>query len=123
MNKIIYSLLYVDDVTKSVAFYEKLLSRLPHEVFPTFASFRLNDGMLLGLWSISTATPDVTPPGGCELGLVVASAADVEHTFETWRQQGVTILQEPADLVFGRTFLAADPDGHRIRVFNEADPA
>lgn len=123
MNKIVYSLLYVGDVTKSVAFYERLLGCPPHEVFPTFASFRLNDGMLLGLWSIATVAPDVTPPGGCELGLVVADAADVDRTFDAWRQLGVTILQEPTDLVFGRTFLAADPDGHRVRVFNEADPA
>ncbi|WP_211192446.1 hypothetical protein [Actinoplanes sp. TBRC 11911] len=30
--------------------------------------------------------------------------------------KGVTILHEPHDAGFGLTFLAADPDGNRIRV-------
>jgi hypothetical protein len=27
------------------------------------------------------------------------------------------ILQPPTEMDFGRTFTAADPDGHRLRVF------
>lgn len=33
-----------------------------------------------------------------------------------WNSKGVTILREPYDAGFGLTFLAADPDGNRIRV-------
>ncbi|MGF0539187.1 VOC family protein [Agrobacterium sp. ES01] len=122
MTKTVYSLLYTTDVMKSVAFYEKMLGMPPLEAFPTFASFLLNDGMRLGLWSTSTVAPDVTPAGGSEVALVVKSADDVDAKCAEWTSLGATILQEPTDLVFGRTFLAADPDGHRIRVFNENNP-
>ena len=31
---------------------------------------------------------------------------------------GLRIIQEPTKMDFGFTFTAADPDGHRLRVFN-----
>ena len=30
---------------------------------------------------------------------------------------GLTILQAPMQMDFGTTFVATDPDGHRLRVF------
>ncbi|XVV14979.1 VOC family protein [Actinoplanes sp. CA-131856] len=41
---------------------------------------------------------------------------EINALFEQWRSKGVTILREPRDVGFGLTFLAADPDGNRIRV-------
>jgi hypothetical protein len=32
----------------------------------------------------------------------------------------VSIIQEPTDMDFGRTFVGLDPDGHRVRVFAPA---
>jgi predicted enzyme related to lactoylglutathione lyase len=43
-----------------------------------------------------------------------ASAIDVIHA--RWAAAGVRVVQEPYDDVFGRTFVAADPDGNLIRV-------
>jgi hypothetical protein len=33
---------------------------------------------------------------------------------------GLRIIQEPVKMDFGFTFTAADPDGHRLRVFAPA---
>ena len=35
---------------------------------------------------------------------------------------GVTILREPFDGQFGRTFVMADPDGYRITVYERDQP-
>ncbi|MFC7469721.1 VOC family protein [Actinomadura keratinilytica] len=42
--------------------------------------------------------------------------ASVDARYEEWKAKGVTIVEEPQDAVFGRTFVAADPDGNLIRV-------
>ena len=42
---------------------------------------------------------------------------DSSPTFADWKQRGLPILQEPVQMDFGHTFVAADPDGHRLRVF------
>jgi predicted enzyme related to lactoylglutathione lyase len=55
--------------------------------------------------------------GGGELGFNLATAEDVDRTYASWRGKGLRILQEPVDLDFGHTFVALDPDGHRLRVF------
>jgi predicted enzyme related to lactoylglutathione lyase len=34
-----------------------------------------------------------------------------------WKRRGLTIVQAPTRLDFGTTFVAVDPDGHRLRVF------
>ena len=47
--------------------------------------------------------------------------ADVNMTFEKWKDQGIPILQEPTSMDFGFTFLALDPDGHRLRIFAPND--
>ncbi len=50
--------------------------------------------------------------------MVEATAVDTTHA--DWSGRGLTILQRPTDMDFGRTFLAIDPDGHRLRVFAPA---
>jgi hypothetical protein len=37
--------------------------------------------------------------------------------FADWKKRGLNILQEPVQMDFGTTFVATDPDGHRLRVF------
>ncbi len=37
--------------------------------------------------------------------------------------RGLTIAQAPSDMDFGRTFVALDPDGHRLRVYWLSDEA
>ena len=52
--------------------------------------------------------------------LTAENEAAVEARYAQWRARGVTIAQAPTRMDFGFTFLALDPDGHRIRVFAPA---
>lgn len=116
-----FSILLVDDPAASAGFYERLLRVAPVEASPTFAMFVLPSGLKLGLWSRHTVEPAASgQPGASELVFIAADAAEVDATHADWRGRGLVILQPPADLDFGRTFLAADPDGHRLRVYARA---
>lgn len=113
-----FILLYVDSPTASADFYAGLLGKPPVESSPTFAMFALSSGVMLGLWSKHTVQPAATATGGgAELAFTVPDVAAVRATHEDWRRRGLRILQEPTDLDFGHTFVALDPDGHRLRVF------
>lgn len=116
-----YNLLYVSDVAKSVAFYEKILGLKPVASSPGFAVFALPSGNKLGLWLNAEVAPAATAPGGCEFGIGVKTYPEVDQTAEDWSRAGTKIVQDPVDMPFGRTFTALDPDGHRLRVYSLAD--
>lgn len=114
-------ILYVADATASAGFYSGILNRQPVESSPGYAMFALDSGTMLGLWTRSGVEPATTAaPGGSEVALPVADAATVDARHADWRGRGLAILQTPTDMPFGRTFTAADPDGHRLRVFAPA---
>ena len=113
-----FILLYVDDPQASAAFYARLLDRQPLDSSPNFVMFELAPGLRLGLW----ARRDVKPALGSaadtgELAMAVGSNEEVEALCADQKRKGAAILQEPVTMDFGRTFLASDPDGHRLRVF------
>ena len=111
-------ILYVDDPLASAGFYGKLFGREPVEKSPTFAMFALASGLMLGLWSSHAVKPAAAATGGGgELCIKVEDAAAVDKAHADWCRRGFSIVQPPADLDFGRTFLAMDPDGHRLRVY------
>lgn len=113
-----FILLYVDAPEKSAAFYARLLERQPRESSPTFVMFEFAPGLMLGLWARRGVEP--APGAGSdagELAMAVETSDRVEALCADWKRKGAAILQEPATVDFGRTFLAADPDGHRLRVF------
>ena len=113
-----FVLLYVDEPKASAAFYARLLDRQPLESSPNFVMFELSPDLRLGLWARRGVAP--APRGGAdtgELAMGVETNDEVEALCADQRRKGVTILQEPVTMDFGRTFLAADPDGHRLRVF------
>jgi catechol 2,3-dioxygenase-like lactoylglutathione lyase family enzyme len=113
-----YVLLYVDSPAASAAFYADLLQQAPVESSPTFALFVLPSGRKLGLWSRHTVEPAASAAGGgTELALAVDSDARVDAICADWRRRGLRILQSPLALDFGYTFVALDPDAHRLRVF------
>ena len=110
-----FVLLFVADPGTSVAFYERIFDAPPIEQSPTFARFELPSGLNLGLWKRATAEPAITAqPGASEISLV---EPDVDRFHADWSSHGIPILQPPTDMDFGRTFVALDPDGHRVRVF------
>lgn len=113
-----FLLLYVDSPAASAAFYGSLLGQEPVEVSATFALFAMTNGLMLGLWSRHTVEPAATSAGGGgELGFTVESREAVNSAYRTWRDKGLRMLQAPRDMDFGYTFVAVDPDGHRLRVF------
>ncbi len=112
-----FVLLYVDSPAASAAFYADLLGRKPVEASPTFAMFAMDSGVMLGLWSRHTVEPAATPVGGSEIAFTVDRPATVAAVHEDWRGRGLKIAQAPTAMDFGHTFVALDPDGHRLRVF------
>jgi catechol 2,3-dioxygenase-like lactoylglutathione lyase family enzyme len=113
-----FVILYVENATASAVFYTDLLGRQPVESSPGFAMFALTSGVMLGLWTRRTVQPEVSAAaGGAELAISVADADAVRALHADWRKRGLTIAQAPNDMDFGHTFVALDPDGHRLRVF------
>ena len=113
-----FFILYVDNPATSVAFYQDLLGRAPVESSPTFAMFALEAGVMLGLWSRHTVEPvAVNTGGGHEVCFAVEGKARVDELFAEWSNRGLAIAQPPVELDFGYTFVALDPDQHRLRAF------
>jgi predicted enzyme related to lactoylglutathione lyase len=54
---------------------------------------------------------------------IVSDADAVRATHESWKGLGLKVAQAPTAMDFGVTFVALDPDGHRLRVFAPAVPA
>ena len=112
-------ILYVDSPLASAAFYAGLLGRELAEASPGFAMVPLAPGLGLGLWSRHSVTPAAAAGGG---GTELAFTADVDAVHAAWAARGLAMAQPPTDLDFGRSFVALDPDGHRLRVFAPAAP-
>jgi len=112
--------LYVKDVTASVAFYRDLLGSEPVESSATFAMFPLPP-VMLGLWARTEVKPEPAgSPGALEIDFRVDDAQAVHDTHADWANRGLKIVQTPIQLDFGHTFVALDPDGHRLRVMAPA---
>ncbi|MBO9356114.1 drug:proton antiporter [Bordetella petrii] len=111
-------ILYVDNPDRSVRFYAELLHKPPVHATPSFAKFKLDSGLMLGLWARQTVTPRAISAGrGGELAIPVASREAVRALHADWTERGIPIAQPPTDLDIGHTFVGLDPDGHRLRVF------
>ena len=81
----------------------------------SFVALRPASGSSITLQDATTLPPGVAgQPGGMELGLAVE---DVDAVHAEWQAKGVRLLTPPMDLPFGRTFLAADAEGHYLRVY------
>ena len=85
--------------------------------------FALENGVMLGLWSRHTVEPPAASAAGAmEVAFAVADNEAVQSYYSDWSRRGLRIAQTPTDLDFGHTFVALDPDGHRLRVFAPAAP-
>lgn len=116
-----FLLLHVADPAASATFYTTLLGIPIIDQRPGFSMLPLRDGVMLGLWERDTVEPQSSGQSGAsEVAFAVADAAVVEATYDAWQRRGVTILQTPTEMSFGVTFVAIDPDGHRLRVFAPA---
>jgi len=113
-----FLLLHVVDDAASAAFYSELLGIPIIERKEGFAMLPLRDGVMLGLWLKETVEPQSSgETGASEIAFAVADKAAVEALHADWKERGVAIIQAPTRMSFGTTFVALDPDGHRLRVF------
>ena len=112
-----FFLLYVASPAASAAFYTDLLGHPPVESSPTFAMFALASGLMFGLWARHAVEPAATGAGGGEIALTVGDEKTLHAMHADWAARGLPIAQPPTTLDFGRTFVALDPDGHRMRIF------
>ncbi|WP_426509257.1 VOC family protein [Serratia proteamaculans] len=113
------TLLYVDNPENSAAFYQRLLGQVPVELSPTFALFVLSNGLKLAMWSKHSVEPAATATGGGgEIGFMCELPQQVDVLYQRWSEQGLKMIQPPVTLDFGYSFVACDPDGHRLRVYS-----
>ncbi|WP_406161473.1 glyoxalase [Streptomyces sp. NBC_00882] len=118
MTSSVVSIVYVNDAPAAARFYGDLLGMSPSFETSGYITFDLGPGADLGLWSgqFEDLSPDVPRTSEVCLAIDGGRPDELNATFEQWKSKGVTILREPHDAGFGLTFLAADPDGNRIRV-------
>lgn len=110
-------LFYVKNPLESAMFYERIFSQKPKASFPTYVAFAFENGFTFSLWSMQ-AKNFVSGGAGhhSELAFMVNDEQTVRELRKQWGEFGVIIEQDLHEAVFGLTFVALDPDGHRIRV-------
>lgn len=108
-------IIYVSDAPSSATFYSDLLGLTPVFESPRFIAFELPGGVQLAVWSGADASGSAQFRTN-ELCLCLEEAEQIDEKCADWTSRGVRIVTEPYDDVFGRTFVAADPDGNLIRV-------
>ncbi|MFC7401908.1 VOC family protein [Citricoccus sp. GCM10030269] len=110
-------LFYVQDVEASTAFYSDLFEISPNFTSPRYVAFEVAPGVLFALWSGNNDHAVPATPRTSEIGLMEAGGSEaVDAVYTRWIGKGVTVVEEPHDDVFGRTFVITDPDGNLIRV-------
>lgn len=115
-------IVYVTDVAASTEFYGAIFEMTPRFTSPRFVDFELAEGVGLALWS-GGGDVDASTPRTSEVCLNLPGGPDaIEQQYARWKGLGVEIVREPHDDVFGRTFVAKDPDGNLLRVA-PVDPA
>ena len=113
-----FIIFYVDHPAISAEFYAELLGKPAIEASLSFALFALASGAMLGLWARDGVEPTATAHAGAtELAFSVGDKHLVDTMYADWSNRGLRMVQTPTTLDFGYTFVALDPDGHRLRVF------
>ncbi len=110
-------LFYVKNPLDSALFYEKIFASNPVAAHPSYVAFSFENGFHFSLWS-TQATNFVSDGTGhrSELAFMLHDEQTLHDTYKRWREHGVPLEQDLHEAVFGLTFVALDPDGHRIRV-------
>ncbi|WP_435251534.1 VOC family protein [Streptomyces tendae] len=110
-------LVYVTDVERATAFYSDLFDIKPVTTTPRYVPFEVAPGVVFALWSGRADRLTPRTPRTSEVGLMVpGSSAAIDALHAEWAAKGVTVVEEPHDEPFGRTFAITDPDGNLIRV-------
>jgi predicted enzyme related to lactoylglutathione lyase len=111
MSEIEDILLAVADPETSARFYAGLFGCRPVMAGPDRALFVLSSGRALGLLR------RIGHEQVCEVDFPLEGVEAVDQAHIDWWDRGARILTPPMDTPPGRSFVAGDPDGHRLRVY------
>ncbi|PQZ53892.1 MULTISPECIES: VOC family protein [unclassified Microbacterium] len=108
------------DLAASQSFYEQYLGLVRSPTGPAHAVVFETTPIAFALRDIAPGTDltDVAQPGiGAAIWL---HATDVQAIHDALLADGHTIVADPIDGPFGRTFTFADPDGYQITLHDRA---
>ena len=110
-------LVYVRDAEQATAFYSDLFDIRPSFTSPRYVAFEVAPRVSFAVWTGRPEHAVPATPRVSEVGLMVPSSVEpVDDVYARWVAKGVSVVEEPHDDVFGRTFVVTDPDGNLIRV-------
>lgn len=108
------------DLAASQAFYELYLGLVRSPAGPPHAVVFETTPIAFALRDIAPGT-DLTGVAQPGIGAAIwLHATDVQTIHDALVADGHTIVAEPIDGPFGRTFTFADPDGYRITLHDRA---
>lgn len=108
------------DLAASQAFYERYLGLVRSPAGPPHAVVFETAPIAFALRDIAPGT-DLTGVAQPGIGAAIwLHANDVQAIHDALLADGHTIVAEPIDGPFGRTFTFADPDGYRITLHDRA---
>ncbi|GAA1166003.1 VOC family protein [Microbacterium oxydans] len=108
------------DLAASQAFYERYLGLVRSPAGPPHAVVFETAPIAFALRDIAPGT-DLTGVAQPGIGAAIwLHATDVQAIHDALLADGHTIVAEPIDGPFGRTFTFADPDGYRITLHDRA---
>ena len=124
MAKLVHSMIRVLDAARSIAFYQQAfgLQVVERIDFPAFALIYLNDPETGGFELELTVNFDRTEPYnlGDGYGHIAVVVADVDAEHARLTQAGLSPRKlvdfKNGDVLVGRFFFIADPDGYQIEV-------
>ena len=112
--------LQVRDLDASQAFYQQYLGLVRSQAGPPHAVvFDTAPAAFAVRTAVEGVDLDSVPQLGMGIG-VWLHAPESQAVHDAMVADGVTIVSEPVDGPFGRTFTFADPDGYRITLHDRA---
>ena len=112
--------LQVRDLPASQAFYENYLGLVRSPAGPPHAVVFTTTPIAFALRDLAPGV-DLDAAGQPGIGTAIwLHATDVQGIHDALVADGHTIVTDPVDGPFGRTFTLADPDGYRITLHDRA---
>ncbi|MEJ2262059.1 MAG: VOC family protein [Anaerolineales bacterium] len=114
MNRLVEIAYFTDDVEKMTSFYRAFLGNDPVAASEGMAIFMVDQSKIF-IHKNYEATEGELPPENHTAYAVM----DVDATYRTLTEKGLTIETPPKDYYWGRSAYLRDPEGHLIELIEE----